>query len=254
MGAGAQPVRWRSGAASDRGAVRAVNQDAYLDRPDLGLWVVADGMGGHARGERASRLLVDRLAGIGHQTLLGVAVASIRRVLREVNAQLRLEASAQDQGVIGSTVVALVAVASHGALLWAGDSRAYRLRDGQLVQLTVDHTHVQLLVARGMLTPEQAARHPLASVLVRAVGGSAELELDCQIESLRAGDRLLLCSDGLVNELSLEQIIEHLAGTTPAAIATALVAAAVAAGGRDNVTVIVVDVEPAPGGQRALGA
>jgi protein phosphatase len=233
-------MRWVSGGVTDSGRVRDVNQDAYLDRPDLGLWAVADGMGGHRDGGVASRLVVEGLGRMAHPKLLGAAVDSIRKILQAVNRRLVADAAAVDD-VIGSTVVALVAVGDHCAILWVGDSRAYRLRQGELVQLTLDHTHVQQLVAQDILTPEQAERHPMSNVLVRAVGGDAELEVDCRVEALREGDRFLLCSDGLIKELRSGEIARILSGGEPADVARRLVESACKAGGRDNVTAVVVD-------------
>jgi serine/threonine protein phosphatase PrpC len=232
-------IRWTSGGATDSGRVRDVNQDACLDRPDLGLWAVADGMGGHRDGGVASRLVVEGIGRMAHPNLLGAAVESIRKILQAVNRRLVADAAAFDD-VIGSTVVALVAVGDHCAILWVGDSRAYRLRHGELVQLTLDHTHVQQLVAQDILTPEQAEHHPMSNVLVRAVGGDAELEVDCRVEALRDGDRFLLCSDGLIKELRSVEIARILSGGEPADVARRLVESACKAGGRDNVTAVVV--------------
>lgn len=246
MSAASPCFRRTSGGVTHPGAVRTANEDAYLDRPDLGLWAVADGMGGHSHGGMASRLLVDRLTRIGHHALLGSAVAAIRGVLSEVNAGLVKEAGALRRGPIGSTIVVLVAVGDHCAILWAGDSRAYRLREGRLLQLSFDHTHVLELVAKGIIRPEQAEHHPMSHVLMRAVGGDEELLADCQIEAIRAGDRFLLCSDGLVKELSVERICEGLSGNSqaaPAEAAARLVQMALDAGGRDNITALVVDFE-----------
>jgi len=221
--------------------VRKINQDAYLDRTDLQLWAVADGMGGHSEGERASQLLVERLARLGHHDLLGIRVAAIRHSLGEVNEQLLKEARDLGRDLIGSTIVTLAAVGDHCAILWVGDSRVYRLRQGNLAQLTTDHTQVQQMVAEGLLLAEQARHHPWSHVLIRAVGGAPELIVDCQIEALRGGDRFLLCSDGLDKELDDEQIARLLREEEPEVTARNLVTAARAAGGRDNVTALVVE-------------
>lgn len=233
--------RWRSGAASDRGPVRAMNQDAYLDRPDVGLWVVADGMGGHRDGARASRAIVEALALLPRARLLGAGVRAIQLVLTAVNAQLLAETDGPDD-LIGSTVVALLAAGGSAALVWAGDSRAYRLRGGRLTQRTTDHSQVQALVDAGVLDADLAEAHPLANVLLRAVGSDPVLRLDARIERLVPGDRLLLCSDGLYREIGPAELAARLAAGHPAETAQALVDAACAHGGRDNVTAVVVEV------------
>ena len=241
MSTAMKTFRWSSGGASDAGKIRQINQDAFLDRPDLGLWAVADGMGGHSAGERASRLLVERLGRLGHHELLGTAVEAIRQTLHEVNGQLLREAQDLGRDLIGSTIVILTAVGDHCAILWVGDSRAYRLRQGNFSQLTTDHTQVQQMLAQGLLTAEQTRHHPLAHILARAIGGNSELTVDYHVEALLDGDRFLLCSDGLDKELEPEQIMRLLEGSAPIPTAQALIAAACDAGGRDNVTALVVD-------------
>ena len=232
--------RWTSGGATDQGRHRTINQDAYLDRPDLGLWAVADGMGGHRDGERASRMLVEALALLPRPRLLGAAADAVRGALTEVNRQLAEESATQGSDVIGSTIVTLIALGDHCGILWVGDSRAYRLRDGFIERLSRDHTQVQALVDQGLLAPELAEHHPYSNVLARAIGAESRVEIDTRIESLRAGDHYLLCSDGLDKELSDPQIAALLAGSDPGQVARALVEHACQAGGRDNVTAVVV--------------
>ncbi len=236
------PFRWTSAGATDQGRVRQVNQDAFLDRPDLGLWAVADGMGGHRSGGLASRLIVEQLGLMARPSLLGRGVERASEILADVNHRLVEEAALLHGDIIGSTVVAMVAVGDHCAILWAGDSRAYRLRGGELAQLTLDHTQVREMVEQGMLSPELASGHPLSNVLLRAVGGDIDLEVDRRVDALRDGDRYLLCSDGLDKEIPPERIARILAASErPAEAAQALVQAACEAGGRDNVTTLVVD-------------
>ncbi|AFL74251.1 PP2C family protein-serine/threonine phosphatase [Thiocystis violascens] len=233
--------RWISGGATDTGKTRKINQDAYLDRPDLGLWAVADGMGGHRDGGMASRLLVDRLGQLAHPQLLGAAAETVSRIIEDTNRHLVDEAARQGGEIIGSTIVAVMAVGDHCAILWAGDSRAYRLRKGDLTQLTLDHTQVQEMVEQGLLTRAQADLHPLSNVLVRAVGGDVELKVDRRVEALLDGDRYLLCSDGLLKEVTEDRIARMLDQPDPRETAQSLVQAACDAGGRDNVTVVVMD-------------
>lgn len=234
--------RWVSGAATDKGRVRAANQDAYLDRPDLGIWAVADGMGGHSEGALASRAIVEALAQVPRPRFLGTSVRTIREVLERVNARLLEQAAARPDGdLIGSTIVILIALGQHCAILWVGDSRAYRLRDGDLTPVTVDHSQVQALIDGGLLTHEAAEDHPLSNVLLRAVGSEGDLVVDGRIERLAAGDRYLLCSDGLYRELDPGTLAAMLGSAPPADVAHSLVHQACEHGGRDNVTAVVVD-------------
>lgn len=237
---------YRSRAVTHPGAVRAHNEDAFVDRPDLGLWAVADGAGGHQSGEVASAAVAEALGGIPP----GLPAAE---VLQEV--RIRLEATHQDllarsgqrgPGVLmATTVVVLLAQQGHFACLWAGDSRAYLLRDGVLTQVSRDHSLVEDLLESGAITPEQAARHPQANVITRAVGADAEmLDLDKRSGPLRPGDRFLLCSDGLCKTLDDARIAELLGGDTEDG-ADRLIEAALLARATDNVTAVTVQVLPA---------
>jgi protein phosphatase len=236
--------RWTSGGATDQGRRRTANQDAFLDRPDLGLWAVADGMGGHRDGGRASRMLVEALAGLPRPRQMGVAADAVRAALTQVNRLLVDESAAQGSDVIGSTIVVLIAHGDHGCILWVGDSRAYRLSNGVMTRLTRDHTQVQAMVDQGLLSPEQAEHHPYSNVLARAIGADPTVEIDTHIEPLHPGDLYLLCSDGLDKELSDDQIAALLAGPEPGETARVLVQRACEAGGRDNVTAVVVRFDP----------
>jgi protein phosphatase len=220
-----------------------MNQDAFLDRPDIGLWAVADGMGGHASGERASSLVVEALSRLPVPAMLGRSVRHAECLITEANRRLIDEADASGEEVIGTTVVALLAMGHACALLWVGDSRMYRLRDDRLAQLTQDHTEVQQLVLDGKLSAEQAESHPYAGVLSRAVGAEDELQVDSALETLMDGDRYLLCSDGLTKELTHERIHQLLGAGDPLEVVQALVENACSAGGRDNVTAVVVDFQ-----------
>ena len=234
-------MHWISGAVSDQGRVRKVNQDAFLDRPDLGLWAVADGMGGHTDGAIASSALVEGLGSLAHPRLLGSGARLMERTLESVNRQLLDRAQQTAAGdLIGSTIVSLLALGDHCALLWVGDSRIYRLRDGVLQQLTTDHSQVQVMVDEGLLHPDLAENHPLSNVLLRAVGSDEPMPIDRRIERLRDGDRYLLCSDGLFRELDSDAIAATLAASPPAEAARALVQQACDHGARDNVTAVAV--------------
>jgi protein phosphatase len=236
-----QNMRWVSAGATHPGVRRNMNQDAFLDRPDIGLWAVADGMGGHASGDRASSLVVEALARLPVPELLGRSVRQAECLITDANRRLIDEADASGEDIIGTTVVALLAMGQACALLWVGDSRIYRLRDDRLEQLTQDHTEVQKWVSEGKLSAEQAESHPYSGVLSRAIGAEDALQVDSVIETLMDGDRYLLCSDGLTKELTHERIHQWLRSGEPPEVVQALVEDACAAGGRDNVTAVVVD-------------
>ncbi|MEJ2388273.1 MAG: protein phosphatase 2C domain-containing protein [Chromatiaceae bacterium] len=240
MSGNLSPFRWRSAAATDVGKIRSLNEDAYLDRPDVGLWVVADGMGGHDAGDLASRSIVESLAGMGRQTNLGSQVEELRYRLLNVNRALRLEAKRRSESVIGSTVAALTAVGRHAVAMWAGDSRVYLFRAGTLRPLTHDHSQVEELIAEGSLTREQAENHRATNVITRAVGGDDDLRLDAQIQEILDQDICLLCTDGLTKEVKEQEIVETLGDSDPRLAPQALVDLACRRGGRDNVTVVTV--------------
>jgi protein phosphatase len=237
--------RWTSASKTDAGLVRRVNEDACLDLPERGLWAVADGMGGHAVGELASRLVVEGLAGVSCGESLPSLVADARARLMTVNARLREEAMRRHVQRIGSTVVALIAGERACTCLWAGDSRLYLLRRGSLAQLTRDHSHLEELKARGELSEEDARHHPAQNLITRAVGAMDTLEIDETSIELVDGDLFLLCSDGLSNDLTEEDIARELAAGAGACekAAQRLVEIALSRGGRDNISAIVVQAE-----------
>lgn len=225
--------------------MRAGNEDDYVAGPRL--VAVADGMGGHRGGGTASALAVDACADLERADVLVPAdvVAAVDRANRAV-----VERAAQDPSLHGMgttlTGVALVDVGGmpHLAVFNVGDSRVYRLDGADVVPVTVDHSEVQELVTAGQLTAEEARVHPGRNVITRSIGSDPGPVVDVVVLSPRADDRFLVCSDGLTTELTDSEIAAVLAGADrPQAAADSLVAAAVSAGGRDNVTVIVADVE-----------
>ncbi|MEI6159399.1 MAG: protein phosphatase 2C domain-containing protein [Roseococcus sp.] len=227
-----------SSSATHAGAVRSRNEDNLVDRPDLGLWAVADGAGGHGSGDVASTAIAESLASIPPGLSAAEMLAQVRLRLGAVHAELQARAIARGRGgVIASTIVVLLVRGDHFAALWAGDSRIYLLRGGALHRITHDHSLVQELVDSGALSAEEAEAHPQANVITRAVGAEGELNLDKVADRLHPGDRFMLCSDGVFKELAEAEIAGHLAR---GAEAEDLVHRAVAAGGRDNVSVVVV--------------
>jgi serine/threonine protein phosphatase PrpC len=234
-------VKLRVGARTDIGQLRERNEDAYLvDGP---LFAVADGMGGHRAGDVASALALQSLRGEGPPGAGGPEDLAER--IREANRSI-LRRGATDPRLAGMGTTLTAALCEGGRLhvLHVGDSRAYLFREGALRQLTEDHTLVQRMVREGHLTPEEAARHPQRSILTRALGVEGEVDPDRVTVSLRPGDRVLLCTDGLTGMLD-DALIGRVLGEEPdpQRAADRLVDLANLAGGDDNVTVVVVDVE-----------
>jgi serine/threonine protein phosphatase Stp1 len=230
----------RAWSATHPGTVRTQNQDAFLCRPEIGLFAVADGVGGNGGGEVASGEVVTMLSRIPETLPPAARLAGVRGGLQRTHERLlgTLGTGAHDVAP-ATTVVVLMLHESHFACLWAGDSRAYMLRDGQLCRLTTDHSVVQDLLNAGAITEAEAEDDPRQHVITRAIGaGEGELLLDKAIGEVRPRDRFLLCSDGLYKALGLETI----AGLVTAAeddAAKRLIDAALARSARDNITAVI---------------
>ncbi|PIE83128.1 MAG: serine/threonine protein phosphatase [Candidatus Contendobacter odensis] len=250
-----KPFQWSSSGRSHVGMVRAINEDACLVFPEIGLWAVADGMGGHEAGNVASQMVVEALQHITPPQDWQTFLEEVKTRLYEVNTNLREESARRYQNrTIGSTVVVLVAYGSQCACLWAGDSRIYRLRDGELQQLTRDHSHVQELVDQGLIASEEACKHPLANVITRAVGSSDDLQIDEMVYPLQSGDMFLLCSDGLNKAVSDAEVAHLLADSSHNCqeAVNAFIHLALMRDVNDNVTTVVVDfseLQPSSAGQ-----
>jgi serine/threonine protein phosphatase PrpC len=235
--------RIRSWAVTHPGTRRTHNEDAYVDRPDLGIWAVADGAGGHEAGEVASGMIADALEAIPSGLSASELLAQVRLAMEHTHTALREEASRRGPDVlVASTVVVMLARDDHFACLWAGDSRAYLLRGGMLRQITRDHSLVQELLEAGAIGPDEAINHPRSNVITRAVGAEIdEVLLDKVSDRLLPGDRFLLCSDGLCKTLPENELASLLAavdGTPPQAV----IDAALALDASDNVTAVMVEV------------
>lgn len=237
--------QWCSRGISVVGHRRKINEDAFLERSALGLWMVADGMGGHHAGDVASRALVDALAAVVPAPELEVLSERVMASINEVNQHLhRLAHENMGGQIVGSTVVAFLTRGGRGMAIWAGDSRLYRYRQGRLEQLTRDHSLLDELVAAGLMSPEQAQAEGNGNIITRAVGADAGLELDVLRFEVWADDVYLLCSDGLTKELNDSDIASLLNRGTLDSAAQGLIDAALARGGRDNITVILARPEP----------
>lgn len=240
-------IRFKTWAATHVGTVRSHNEDAFVSRPDAGLWAVADGAGGHAKGEVASAMVADALEAIASDLPAAALLAEVRSRITDAHAALRSQAEASGgQDICATTVVVLIARDDHFACLWAGDSRGYLLRDGALTQITRDHSLVQELVDAGAITEAEAEHHPHANVITRAVGSEAEeLELDKVTDRLTVGDRFLLCSDGLCKTLAERDLMTLLTVPGDVELADTLIHAALEHHVRDNVTAVVVEARAA---------
>ena len=234
------------GAASDTGRVRTINEDSLVAEPPV--FVVADGMGGHAAGDIASRIAVAEFAALATTEKLALteALASVTRANQAI-----LEAARQDQSRegMGTTIAGLVIISAAGAEHWMafniGDCRVYRLSLDGLVQITTDHSQVEELIASGKMTREEARASDQRHIVTRSLGIEPAPEADCWVFPPRAGDRFIVCSDGLTGELRDFEIAARARQIDdPQLLAQDLVDRAVAAGGRDNITVIVVDGQP----------
>lgn len=225
------PPSFRSAARSDIGRVRSVNQDSFLDRAAVGLWVVADGVGGLSQGEVASRMVCDALADMTPDGGFETLVDSVGERLSKVNAHLTALAERETDPVCsGSTVVVLLTRGTRFVVLWAGDSRVYRMRGGLLEQLTRDHSESEI----------EGPGHG-SSAVTRAVGGEPTLSLDTTRGRVSPGDRFLLCSDGLTRIVPEPVIREWLGKPDIGEAVDGLVTATLQAGAPDNVTVLLVD-------------
>jgi len=230
---------WSSTASSVVGHVRKINEDAFLDLREQGLWVVADGMGGHSRGDYASQAIIDHLIGFTPSKDSETSIKILQERLEAANQHCREHA---DGKMMGSTVAALFFQDNHGYVLWAGDSRIYRLREGETTQLTDDHSLVQELYRLGELTAEEAETHPSGNVITRAVGVADDLDLQVRQLSLQANDRFLLCSDGLFKDVAPPELYENLELPTAQHAIDEMVDLALKRGGGDNITAIVVQI------------
>ena len=224
---------------TDVGLRRKVNEDSLLVRTDRGLWAVADGMGGHEAGDVASAKVTESLLNLPVSYSLDDLVESAIAALKKVNRELIALAGDDGKRTIGSTVAGLVIAGDQYRCFWAGDSRAYRLRGGEIVQLTRDHSLVQDLVKAGMLDPNEAESHPNANVITRAVGVAEELRIDIASGDARSGDQFLLATDGLTRMVDDSELAAQLASSRPREAAEKLVETVLARGAPDNVSLII---------------
>jgi len=225
------------------GLRRKVNEDSIFERTERGLWAVADGMGGHEAGDVASAKVVEALRSLpivyGLDELVEAAIDALYGVNREL---IELAQSGDHNRTIGTTVVGLAIADGHFRCFWAGDSRAYRIRSGQIRRLSRDHSLVQDLVDAGMLKPEDAEKHESANVITRAVGVSEDLKMDNSTGDADPGDIFLLASDGLTRLVDDYEILEELTSAPMDRAADKLVELVLARGAPDNVSIVLTQV------------
>lgn len=232
----------RFNAKTHVGRVRKINEDSILVLPEQRIFVVSDGMGGHEGGDFASRTVVDAVAILPPDLPATEKFGQLRNVLQGAHNLILSEAQRRG-ATMGATVVTLVLSDGHFGVLWAGDSRLYRMRDGLMELLTTDHSLVAAFVEAGQLSWDEAGNHPQSNAITRAVGVGEVLELDRIHGEMQGGDRFLLCSDGLNKYASIAELGRMIAGVPIEMVTDQLIQMALDRGGADNVSVIVVDID-----------
>lgn len=236
-------VNLQSSAFSHCGGVREYNEDAFLELAASGIWLVADGMGGYQAGDVASQLICDTVTGEQQRQGGILDKPALERALLLANRRIRQYGEESLAGqTLGSTVVALMVEPFRYHLFWAGDSRCYRIRDGEVTQLSVDHSQVAEMVAQGLIAAEDAESHPLAHVITRALGVDDGLVLDYQTGQIEPGDRFMLCSDGVSKELNLEELQGFLTREPIEEVSQAMMHSLLINKCNDNITCIIVKV------------
>jgi protein phosphatase len=241
-------MRFTCAAGTDKGVVRTANEDFHLMQADRGIFIVADGMGGHAAGEVAAemavRVIADALGNFRGLPDAEVAARLFQAVQRANEAIFRRTLIEEDKRGMGTTVTGMVLFPHRYLIAHVGDSRAYLFRGGRLMQLTKDHSYVQEQVDAGLLTPEQARVHPYSNVITRCVGSNEEVIPDLYFGTIQAGDVILLASDGLTGMLEDEQLARILGEPgEPAQWVERMIANANRRGGLDNITIVLVRID-----------
>ena len=233
----------RYNALTHIGNVRKINEDSILALPEQNLWAVSDGMGGHEGGDYASQTVVEKLLLLPLDLTPSELMHSVREALFQAHSTIRSQAEKINVSTMGATAVAMLISDNHLVAFWAGDSRLYRLRDGQIEMLTSDHSLVAELVVAGELTWDEAEKHPQSNAITRAVGVGEDLELDKVRGETEVGDRYLLCSDGLTKYATFDILLKAMTGTPIETVSEKLLSIALDGGGADNISIIVVDIE-----------
>jgi protein phosphatase len=234
------PFVFKTDSHSNIGLVRTINEDAFYVNEKQGLWLVADGMGGHMRGDKASASVIDSVRSFMPLDTLSESIKDLETRLLLANNTCR---NMYGKKVVGSTIALLFAYESLAVFLWVGDSRIYRLRRGSMTLLTEDHSLVQERFRRGEISRDEAQTLPSANVLTRAIGIHQTLRLEMQSAVIRSGDRFLICSDGLYRELTFKEVQTMLNADSSGDILNTLIQEALDRGGKDNITGILISVD-----------
>jgi len=233
-----------TGAATHVGKVRLRNEDCYLVRPEAGIWVVADGMGGHESGDLASSTVIEALQSIEPPSSAADLLEQCEERIAAAN--MRLKEIGRERGgvIVGATVAMLLIFDDYYACVWAGDSRVYVVREKKIIQLSQDHTEVEELLVKGVITREEAKTWRAGNALTRAIGAHDEVELEITSGPMMSGDAFVICSDGLTRHVTDEEILTHVASGPSQEACDRLVALTLERGAADNVTLVVVRFQP----------
>ena len=235
--------KFEAHAITHPGNVRTINEDACISRDNIGLWAVADGMGGHSAGDLASHKVVTALNQVQAPTSLRSFVDDVENQLINCNSELRTIAiSEMDNNTVGSTLASLLIYQNYCAYMWVGDSRIYRLRSNSLNQLSRDHSQVEELIEQGVLLRENAESHPDANVITRAIGADEDLYVDINVDEVKIDDTFLICSDGLSKHVSPKEIELVLSKGSAIEMCTKLIQLTLERGATDNVTVSIIKI------------
>ena len=233
-------LKFDTGAATHVGKVRKANEDSFIVKPSVGLWAVADGVGGHEAGQIASQTLTQTLATLGRPVSLADQLARFQERVIRANDQIRDIAESRGGGTMGTTVAALLIFDDAFSCAWAGDSRVYRIRDRTVQQVSKDHSEVQELVDQGVITPEEAKNWPRRNVITRAVGVYDDPQVETVEGRIEVGDTFVICSDGLTGHMSDADIGAAVIGARPQDACDRLIETTLERGASDNVSIIVV--------------
>ncbi len=242
-----QEFRFDYCTASDTGCVRDLNEDRFFVDEESGVWLVADGMGGHDAGEIASASIVAHAESIGTPVSARDLLARFEDRVSQANSEIQSIAVQRNSGTIGSTLASLLTFGHHFACVWSGDSRVYLVRRGKLMQVSRDHTEVQELFDRGLITEEEAENWPRKNVITRAIGVTEEPQLDVEQGTIEPGDTFVICSDGLTAHVEDYEVLDAIDGRHPKVSCDMLMDMTLTRGGTDNVTIVIVKCHKASG-------